>query len=509
MSPAARTLGGLGLTGLPVAGEADPATPVTGIAVDSREVREGFVFVAVPGTRRDGAEFAQYAIRMGAVAVVATEAGLGVIRRTVPGLSVPVFLAAEPRAELARLAAAWHGAQPGVMAAVTGTNGKTSVAQFLRQIWAAAGRRAAALGTLGVTGEGVEAPLAHTTPDPLGLHAALARLAEQGCTHAAMEASSHGLDQHRVDGVRLAAAALTNITRDHMDYHPTHEAYVAAKLWLFRGVLPRGGTAVLNAGDPVFAEAAEAARARDQRVIAVGRGAEADLRIADQRFTATGQHVVYHWAGEAHDTFLALVGDFQAENVGVAAGLALATGVPAETVFAALPGLAGVRGRMERVATRANGAAVYVDYAHTPDALETALAALRPHCRGRLAVVFGAGGDRDPGKRPLMGAAAAKRAEVVIVTDDNPRSEDPGAIRRAVMQGCPEATEIAGREAAILAGVDALEGPGDVLLIAGKGHEQGQVIGEETRPFDDASQARASVAALDGVNAALGGGHDG
>ena len=501
----ARSLAGLGLTALPAVGAAEPDTPVTAIAVDSRAVRPGSVFVAVPGTRLDGAEFAQYAVRQGAVAVVASEAGLATIRATVGDLRVPVFLTPDPRAELARLAALWHPRQPGVIAAVTGTNGKTSVVEFLRQIWAAAGHRAASLGTLGVRGAGFEGDLAHTTPDPLRLHAALDRLAGQGCTHAAMEASSHGLAQARLDGVRLAAAALTNITRDHMDYHPSHEAYVAAKLGLFDRVLPAGGTAVINADDPVFERAAETARRRGQGVIGVGRGARADLRIAAQRFSATGQSVTLHWQGRAHEVELGLIGDFQAENAGVAAALALATGFEEGAVLAALPGLAGAPGRMELVVRRRNGAAVFVDYAHTPDALAAALDALRPHCRGRLAVVFGAGGERDTGKRAPMGRAAATRAETVIVTDDNPRGEDAGAIRRAVMAGCPEASEIADRAAAILAGVDALDAPGDILLIAGKGHESGQVVVGETRPFDDGEQARASVAALDGVAAALGG----
>jgi len=315
-------------------------------------VRPGVVFVAVPGTRLDGAEFAQYAIRQGAVAVVATEAGLATIRASVPDLAVPVFLSAEPRAELARLAALWHGAQPATIAAVTGTNGKTSVAQFLMQIWRAAGHPAAALGTLGVTGAGLEAPLAHTTPDPLTLHAALARLAAQGCTHAAMEASSHGLAQHRVDGVRLASAALTNITRDHMDYHASHADYVAAKLRLFGAVLPAGGTAVINADDPVFAEAAALARGRGQRVIAVGRGAEADLRISDQRFSASGQTVSLHWQGATWEVALDLVGAFQAENAAIAAALALATGTAPGEVRAALPALQGAPGRMQRTARR-------------------------------------------------------------------------------------------------------------------------------------------------------------
>ncbi|MEM1344593.1 MAG: UDP-N-acetylmuramoyl-L-alanyl-D-glutamate--2,6-diaminopimelate ligase [Pseudomonadota bacterium] len=498
------TLASLGLTALEHAGPApDPETRVSGIAVDSRDVRPGHLFVAVPGTRLDGARFAPFAIRQGAVGVVASREGLATLTAEIGALPVPVFLSEAPRAALSRLAAAFHPGQPAMMAAITGTNGKTSVAQFLRQIWAQAGAPAAALGTLGVSGKGFEAPLGHTTPEPITLHRALARLHAQGCTHASLEASSHGLAQARLDGVSLMAAALTNITRDHLDYHPTHEDYVAAKLRLF-ALLGEGGTAVVNAADPVAPRVGEIAAVRGLALIRVGREADADLRIAEQAFLTDGQSLTLIWQGRSHTARLGLVGAFQAENVAIAAALALATGTPAEAVFAALPQLEGVPGRMQQVASRAGGAAVYVDYAHTPDALATALDALRPHTRGRLAVVFGAGGDRDPGKRPLMGEAAAKRAEVVIVTDDNPRSEDPAAIRRAVMAGCPEAHEIGERAAAILAGVDALKGAGDALLIAGKGHERGQEIAGEIRPFDDAEQARASVAALDGIAPATG-----
>ncbi|MCL5777840.1 UDP-N-acetylmuramoyl-L-alanyl-D-glutamate--2,6-diaminopimelate ligase [Limibaculum sp. FT325] len=504
---AQRTLEGLGLLALAVTGPApDPAAPVAGIAVDSREVREGFVFVAVPGVKRDGATFGQFAVRQGAAAVVATPAGAEVIRDDLGGLPVPVFLTDEPRAWLSRLAAAFHGRQPAVMAAVTGTNGKTSTAHFLREIWAHAGLAAAAIGTTGVEGEGFAEPGSHTTPEPVALHALLARLADKGCTHAVMEASSHGLAQHRLDGVRLTAAALTHITRDHLDYHASFEDYVAAKLRLFGAVLPEGAAAVLNIDDPAFAQARRIAEARGQRVIATGRAAGADLRIGAARFHAGGQTVVFHWAGAEHRVDLRLVGDFQAENVATAAALAMGTGVDAQTVFAALPGLSGVRGRMQLSARRANGASVYVDYAHTPDALASALKALRPHCAGNLVVVFGAGGDRDRGKRPLMGEAAARHADQVIVTDDNPRSEPPAAIRRAVLAGCPQANEIGERAAAILAGVDALRGPGDCLLVAGKGHEQGQEVAGRILPFDDVAQAAASVAALDGAEAALGGG---
>lgn len=496
----ARSLGALGLFALPHLGAADPDTAISGVVLDSRAAGPGSVFVAVPGTRTDGAHYAAAAIAQGAAAVVATPEGAAQIS------GAPVFVTPQPRLWAARLASAFHAAQPAIMVAVTGTNGKTSTTEFLRQIWATAGRRAAAFGTTGVTGPDFTEALGMTTPDPVTLHALLARLAERGVTHAAMEASSHGLAQHRLDGVRLVAAGLSNITRDHMDYHASHEDYVAAKLRLFGEVLAPDGTAVLNCDDPVYPQARTTALARGARVIAVGRGAEADLAIQDARYSPAGQTVRLVWQGRPHPVALALIGGFQADNVGLAAGLALASGLAADEVFAVLPKLTGVRGRMQRVATRANGAAVYVDYAHTPDALATALDALRLHCPGRIAVVFGAGGDRDAGKRPLMGAAVATRADVAIVTDDNPRSESPAAIRRAVIEGAPGAHEIADRSAAILAGLDALTGPGDALLIAGKGHEQGQEVAGRVLPFDDATQARAAVIALDGMQDRMGGG---
>jgi UDP-N-acetylmuramoyl-L-alanyl-D-glutamate--2,6-diaminopimelate ligase len=373
------------------------------------------------------------------------------------------------------------------------------VASFARQIWEALGERAVNFGTVGVEGA-VAAPLGHTTPEPIELHALLADLADAGVTHAAMEASSHGLDQHRLDGVRLAAAGLTNVTRDHLDYHGTFEAYLQAKLGLFSRVLPRGATAVVNLDDPSGALAVEAARARGQSVIAVGRAAGCDLRLVDQRFDATGQTATFAWGTRRFETRLELIGGFQAHNAMVAAGLVVGSGTGVEAAFDALPALRTVRGRMQLAATRANGASVFVDYAHTPDALATALAALRPHVAGRLLVVFGAGGDRDPGKRPLMGAAAAQGADVVFLTDDNPRSEDPAAIRAAVRAGCPDATEVGDRAEAILLAVDALL-PGDALLIAGKGHETGQVVGDSVLPFDDGEQASVAVAALDGLGA--------
>jgi len=498
-----RSVTALGLMRLECIGPLpDPGAVVPGLAVDSREVGPGFVFVAVPGTRLDGADFIRYALRQGAGAVVATPDGAERARTQIAedGMAdwpVPVFLSADPRVTLAHLAAAFYAAQPEVMAAVTGTNGKSSTVDFLRQIWASTGHRAAGFGTTGVAGvEGVTAPR-HTTPEPITLHRLLAELCAEGVTHAAMEASSHGLSQARLDGVRLATAGFSNITRDHLDYHASFDDYLAAKMRLFEHVLPADGAAVVNLDDTASASVREIAERRGQRLLTVGRSAGADLRIVDQGFTAEGQELALAWAGSVLPVALRLIGAFQADNAVLAAGLALATGVAPEAVFAALPGLTGVRGRMELAGRRANGAAVYVDYAHTPAAVETALSALRPHCAGRLAVVLGAGGDRDPGKRAEMGRAAAAGADIAIVTDDNPRSEDPGLIRRAVLEGAPEAQEIGGRAEAILAGVDLLSDPGDCLLIAGKGHEQGQEIAGATHPFDDVEQARAAIAVLD------------
>ncbi len=487
----------LGLGGLPWRG-ADPGALITGLAIDSRQAGPGDLFFALPGTAVDGAEFAQYAVRKGAVAVVATEAGAARLAADLGGLPVPVYLSERPRAVLAHAAAAAWPRQPEVMVAVTGTNGKTSVGSFLRQIWAAAGHRAASLGTTGVAGvPGLEDVVRLTTPDPLALHPLLDRLAGAGVTHAAMEASSHGLAQHRVDGVRLAAGALTNITRDHLDYHATQADYVAAKMRLFAELLPEGAAAVVHEG-PHAAEVGRIATMRGLgRVVTAGPGADANLRYR-ARLRPDGLDLEWWWRGVAlAPTSLNLLGAFQAENVAVAVALALETQTSPGAALAALPGLVGVPGRMERVARRASGAQVVVDYAHTPDALRSALAALRPHLAGRLVVVGGAGGDRDPGKRRLMGAAMAEGADEVIVTDDNPRSEDPGAIRAAVLEGCPEAEEIGDRAEAILAGVDALSGAGDALLIAGKGHETGQEVGGRVLPFDDAEHARAAVAVLD------------
>lgn len=487
----AKTLSELGLTA-PGAAE----VRVTGLAVDSRFLEPGNLFAALPGSRVHGAEFVPYALRMKAGAILTDREGARMAGAAAAETGVPVIIAEDPRQTLAYAAALWFERQPETVVAVTGTNGKTSVATFARQLWQALGIPAANMGTTGVEGDH-EAPLAHTTPEPITLHRTLAEIAGAEIDHVAMEASSHGLDQRRVDGVGLAAAGFTNISQDHLDYHLDFESYFRAKAGLFTRVLPEDGTAVVNLDDARGPEVARLAEERGCDLLTVGRAESAALRITGQRFDATGQELRFTWNGAARQVRLDLIGGFQAENALVAAGLVIGSGCEPAMVFDALPRLSTVRGRMQLAARRENGAAVFVDYAHTPDALATALRALRPHVLGRLVVVFGAGGDRDRTKRPLMGESAARHADVVFVTDDNPRSEDPALIRRMVLAGCPDATEVADRAEAILRGVDALE-PGDALLVAGKGHETGQVVGDTVFPFDDAEQASVAVAALDG-----------
>ncbi|MFQ5437926.1 MAG: UDP-N-acetylmuramoyl-L-alanyl-D-glutamate--2,6-diaminopimelate ligase [Paracoccaceae bacterium] len=472
-------------------------TMITGLSVDSRDVRPGHLFAALPGINAHGGSFIRYALRMGAGAILTDAKGAALAKAELRSAGVPVVVSPDPRLSLAKAAGRWFGAQPRTMVAVTGTNGKTSVASFTRQIWEELGLRAVNFGTTGVEGC-ISAPLAHTTPEPVTLHRLLARLAREEVTHAAMEASSHGLDQRRLDGVSLRAAAFTNFTQDHLDYHDGFDAYFAAKAGLFQRVLPAEGTAVVNIDDPRAADLVSIAKARGLTLVRVGRAEAAGLRLLGQRFDATGQEMRYSFGGETRMSRLSLIGGFQAENVLLAAGLAISCGADAADVFGAFDKLNTVRGRMELAATRTNGASVFVDYAHTPDALATALKALRPHVLGRLIVVFGAGGDRDRGKRPLMGHAAREHADLMIVTDDNPRGEEPGLIRRAILETCPEATEIGDRAEAILAGVDAL-GPGDALLIAGKGHETGQIIGDDILDFNDCEQASIAAAALDGT----------
>jgi UDP-N-acetylmuramoyl-L-alanyl-D-glutamate--2,6-diaminopimelate ligase len=492
MTARATRLSDLGLTAR--AGR-DPA--LSGITADSRAVRPGMLFAALPGTATHGARFVPAALEQGATAILTDAAGARLAAEVLAESDVALVVAEDPREALARAAALWFGPQPATMVAVTGTNGKTSVATFTRQIWAALGHAAINIGTTGIEGAWT-APSSHTTPDAIALHKLLAAAAQGGVTHAAMEASSHGIDQRRLDGVRLKAAGFTNLTQDHLDYHATMEAYFEAKAQLFTRLLPDDGVAVVNLDGARGSDVAERALDRGLRVLTVGKGPGADLQIAAIRPDASGQEVRYLWQGRAFQTRLGLIGAFQAENVAVAAGLAIAAGDAPEAVLATLPRLTGVRGRMQLAATRKNGAAVYVDYAHTPDAIETALRALRPHVMGRIIIVFGAGGDRDRTKRPLMGAAARAHADVLYVTDDNPRTEEPAAIRAAILAVCPEANEVGDRAEAILRAVDALQ-PGDALLIAGKGHESGQIVGTDVYPFDDVEQASVAVAALDGV----------
>ena len=485
-----RTLAELGLTAM-----AGRQVEVTGLAVDSRAVRDGMLFAALPGVRAHGASFIPMALSQGARAVLTDPEGARLARDALAAGDAALVVAEDPRQTLAFAAALWSGAQPDVTVAVTGTNGKTSVATFTRQIWERLGYDAVNLGTTGVEGA-VSAPMSHTTPEPITLHRILADCAEAGVTHAAMEASSHGLAQKRLDGVRLVAAGFTNITQDHLDYHPDFEAYFDAKAGLFSRVLPEDGVAVINIDDPRGTGMAEIATARGQDLITVGRRPGADLHLVAQRFDATGQVLRFDWEDSTHQVRLDLIGGFQAENVALAAGLAIGAGADPERVFDTLPEMRTVRGRMQLAARRETGAAVFVDYAHTPDAVATALKAMRPHVMGRLFAIVGAGGDRDRGKRPLMGQAAAEFADRVIVTDDNPRSEDPATIRAAILRGCPGAQEVGDRAEAILRAVDAL-GPGDALLICGKGHETGQVVGDDVLPFDDAEQASLAVSVLD------------
>ncbi|MCU9849618.1 UDP-N-acetylmuramoyl-L-alanyl-D-glutamate--2,6-diaminopimelate ligase [Defluviimonas sp. WL0024] len=491
MAAETKSLGELGLRA-----QGGREAQVTGLSVDSRLVRPGHLFAALPGTKVHGAEFIQYALRMEAAAILTDREGAEIAKAELAASDAALIIAEDPRQALAYTAALWFERQPEVVVAVTGTSGKTSVATFTRQIWQALGRTSANLGTMGILGD-YTAPLAHTTPEPITLHRVLRDMADAGVTHAAMEASSHGLDQGRLDGVRLSAAAFTNFSQDHLDYHANFDDYFAAKAGLFARVLPEDGTAVINIDEPRGREMLEIARGRGQRLITVGRNPAADLCITSQRFDATGQDLRFTYDAKPHLVRLALIGGFQADNVLAAAGLVIAAGEAPEAVFGALHTLVTVRGRMELAAKRDNGATVFVDYSHKPGALASALQSLRPHVMGRIVVVFGAGGDRDRLKRPLMGEAAAEFADVVIVTDDNPRSEDPGSIRAEVMRGCPEATEVGDRAEAILRGVDALQ-PGDALLIAGKGHETGQIVGQDVYPFDDAEQASVAVAALDG-----------
>ena len=457
---------------------------VAGISADSRKIKPGFLFFAIAGAKADGAHFARAAAAAGAVAVAAEHKPDGL-----PDAAafVPVTNA---RRALALAAAKFYPRQPGTIAAVTGTSGKTSVASFTRQIWTALGHKAASIGTVGVVSPKGETYGSLTTPDPVELHRTLDALAGDAITHLALEASSHGLDQHRLDGVRVSAGAFTNLSRDHLDYHPTMEAYLAAKLRLFTDLVAPSGAAVIDVDDCYAGQVVEAAKKRGLKVMTVGVGGD-DIRLAGGAIEGFAQIVSIVHAGKTYKVRLPLVGAFQVQNAGVAAGLAIATGSQPASVFAALEKLQGAKGRLEHVGS-VNGAPVFIDYAHKPDALAKALASLRPYAKGKLIVVFGAGGDRDPGKRPIMGRIAAENADRVIVTDDNPRSEKPAAIRAAILAGARGATEIGDRAEAIRCAVAALK-KDDVLLIAGKGHETGQIIGGRVLPFSDHEAVAAAL----------------
>lgn len=465
---------------------------ILGLAADSREVRPGYLFAALTGTRHRGRDFIPDAVKHGAVAVLAEPDAATLAEAA----TVPLILDPNPRRRLALIAAQFFGRQPSTIAAVTGTNGKTSVASFTRQIWLAQGRPAASVGTLGVVADGVTADLHHTTPDPVSLHAALATLASGGITHLAMEASSHGLDQCRLDGVTLVAAAFTNLTRDHFDYHQSFEDYFKAKARLFDTLLPAGASAVINTDAPEAERLIAICQSRQHRLIRIGTSGR-EIALIERREEGNGQVLVLDLFGRRHEVNFPLPGAFQVSNALVSLGLAIGAGEAPEAALHAIERLRSVRGRVELVGRHPAGAPIYVDYAHSPDGLATVLRALRPYAKRRLAVVFGCGGDRDRGKRPQMGQIACELADLIVVTDDNPRSEEPQAIRRAILDACPSATEIGDRRRAIEATIASL-GPGDLLVVAGKGHEEGQIVGKTVVPFDDASVARDALRALGG-----------
>ncbi len=462
------------------------AVEIADLTADSREVKPGSLFAALAGSKTDGARFVPAALTKGAVAILA---GLDT-KLDVPA-DVAVVRATEPRRALSLMAAALYGPQPASIVAVTGTNGKTSIAEFTRQIFAACGRQAASLGTIGVVKPDGSVYGSLTTPDPVTLHKTLASLAAEGVTHVALEASSHGLDQFRLDGVRMTAAAFNNLGRDHLDYHSTMEAYLETKLRLFRELMQPGQTVVVNADGPASGDAAAAARARGLHVIDTGR-AGATIKLVKAERAGFGQKLQVAHAGKTYDIDLVLIGDYQAGNALVAAGLAIAAGEDPARAIRAIGTLKGVSGRLEVVA-ETNGATIIVDYAHKPEALEAAIDALRPFAK-RLVCAFGCGGDRDKGKRPIMGGIAARKADTVIVTDDNPRTEVPATIRAEIMRGASggDVREIGDRAAAIRAGI-AMLGPGDVLLVAGKGHETGQIVGDKTLPFSDQEEVLKAI----------------
>jgi len=453
------------------------AVPILGLTADSRAVKPGFLFAALPGTRTDGSKFIADALARGAAAILVPQGG------TPERTTAPVLEDADPRRCLALIASRFFGVQPKTIVAVTGTNGKTSVASFVRQLWEAQGISSASLGTIGIVSPKGTQKLNHTTPDPIELHSILAELTKDGVTHLALEASSHGLEQRRLDGVDLAAAAFTNISRDHLDYHASFEDYFEQKLRLFRELLSPDAPAIVDVDSDGGQRVAQLAKSHGLSLLTVGKVGDA-LRLVSAERDGFAQRLRILHDGKTYDVKLPLVGEFQASNALVAASLVIGTGGDPDRVIPALANLRGAKGRIDLGGTTKTGAPIFIDYAHTPDALAKALEALRPYVKSRLVVVFGCGGDRDKGKRPEMGAAAATNADHVIVTDDNPRSEEPAAIRRAILAAAPNAIEIADRTTAINQAIHGLRA-GDVLLIAGKGHEIGQIVGDKILPFSD------------------------
>ncbi|TNE58569.1 MAG: UDP-N-acetylmuramoyl-L-alanyl-D-glutamate--2,6-diaminopimelate ligase [Alphaproteobacteria bacterium] len=462
---------------------------VTGLTADSRAVAEGYLFAALEGTAVDGAKFIPQAKTQGAAAVITHEGWQTALGEDALADidKLPVIPCREPRQALAIAAARFFGAQPDVICAVTGTNGKTSIASFVRQLWTLLGHQAASLGTLGVESPAGLKPLHHTTPDPVEIHEKLRDLVKEGVTHLAVEASSHGLAQYRLDGVKMQAGAFTNLSRDHLDYHKDFDEYLDAKMRLFQDLLAPGAPAILNADMDIFAKVEERCLHRGLKVVSIGKAGKT-IRIVEQISTASGQTLGVEWDGKVYKVDLPLAGGFQALNALMAAALVVSLGAQIEEVMPLLAQLKGASGRLELVGDLGNRGVIYIDYAHTPDALETVLKALRPHTEGDLHVVVGCGGDRDKGKRPLMGEIASRLADFAIITDDNPRCEDAATIRAEVMAGVKRGgahvDEIGDRREAIRAAIDSLE-DGDILVIAGKGHESGQIVGDKVLPFND------------------------
>jgi len=463
----------------------DSDVEVRGLTCDSREVQPGYVFAALPGTMTDGRKYIESAIEKGASGVLSTE-----------GLELPIpYLASDnPRLAYAQMAAQFYPGQPETLVAMTGTNGKSSTVEFLRQIWAHSGHQAACFGTLGVQAPKGYRALTHTTPDAVALHKTLSELAGEGVSHAAMEASSHGLDQYRLDAVKITATGFSNLTQDHFDYHPDAEEYFKAKARLFMELTPADAPVVINTNDEYGLRLVDMCRERGQDVMQVGWTGQ-DIRIDEVMPRASSQVIDLVVLGKRHKIELPLAGEFQTLNAIAALGLAMVTGVKTGAALEALEKLYGVAGRMERAGQTKDEAPIFVDFAHTEDGLDKLLRSVRPHTMGKIVVAFGCGGDRDPDKRPKMGAVAAKLADEVIVTDDNPRTEDAATIRKAVLGGCPGATEIGDRAQAIREGISRL-GPRDCLVIAGKGHEQGQIVGTNVIPFSDVEQVKSALKEL-------------